>query len=157
MGNNNALIMGIASLLALALSLPLEWMTIHNAHMQLSGGMQGFGQHMGSSMGTMTLQVTGINGSITFLAKVPIWLIVGLGMVGSGLALLNALGAASLPKLVPLIPLVLAAFYTGIAIAVAIASAEASLGIGAFIALLGLVLGTVLTFSHRPRFEKQPA
>jgi hypothetical protein len=149
MNKNNSIIMGIGALLALVLSLPLEWMTIHNAKMQFSGGLQGFGEMMSSSFGTMTLEVTGINGHITFLIKLPIWLIVVIGLIGVILALLNCLRATSLPKLVPLVPLSLSALYVVVALFITIGSSEATLGVGIFVALVGLVLGYIHALTYR--------
>jgi len=140
---NNSIVLGIASMLALAVSLPLEWMTIRNAKMQFSGGFQGFGDMMSSSLGSMTLKITGMNGHITFLFKVPIWLIVVVGLAGVLLAFLNGLQATSFPRLVPLVPLSLSALYVGIAFIVAVGSSEATVGIGMFVACLGLALGYI--------------
>jgi hypothetical protein len=149
MNKSNSIILGIGAMLALAISLPLEWMTIHNAKMQFSGAFQGVGDMMSSSLGTMTLKVTGINGHITFLAKLPIWLIVGVGLVGVLLAFLNCLRATSLPKLVPLVPLSLSALYVFIALVITIGSSEATIGVGIFVALLGLVLGYIHALTYR--------
>ncbi len=149
MNKNNSIIMGIGAMLALVISLPLEWMTIHNARMQFSGGVQGFGEMMSSSLGTMTLKVTGINGHITFLAKLPIWLIVVVGLIGVLLALLNCLRATSLPRLVPLIPLSLSAVYVVVALLITIGSSEATVGVGIFVALIGLALGYTHALTYR--------
>ena len=149
MNKNNSIILGISAMVALVISLPLEWMTIHNAKMGFSGGFQGFGDMMSSPFGAMTLKVTGINGHITFLAKLPIWLIVGVGLVGVLLAFLNCLRATSLPKLVPLVPLSLSALYVFIALVITIGSSEATIGVGIFVALLGLVLGYIHALTYR--------
>ena len=149
MNKNNSIITGLGSLLALVLSLPLEWMTIHNAEMQFTGGFQGFGEMMSSSFGRMTLTVTGINGHITFLVKLPIWLIIVIGLIGVLLALLNCLRAASLPKLVPLIPLSLSTLYVVVALVITIGSSQATVGVGIFVALLGLLLGYIHALTYR--------
>ena len=149
MNKSNSIILGIGAMLALAISLPLEWMTIHNAKMQFSGAFQGVGDMMSSSLGTMTLKVTGINGHITFLAKLPIWLIVVVGLVGVLLAFLNCLRVATLPRIVPLVPLSLSAIYVVIALLVTIGSSEATVGVGVFVALLGLILGYVHALTRR--------
>jgi hypothetical protein len=143
MNKNNAVLLGISAILALAVSLPLVWMTIHEAHIELSGGMPGFRGMPRPSVPAMNFEVTGINGHITFLAKVPIWLIVVVGMAGVLLALLNGLGAASLSRVVPLIPLSAAAVYILIALVIAVGSEKASVGAGVFVALIGLGLGYV--------------
>ena len=37
MAKNNSIILGIGAMVSLLISLPLEWMTIHNARMQFGG------------------------------------------------------------------------------------------------------------------------
>jgi len=149
MNKNNSIITGIGALLALVLSLPLEWMTIHNARMQFNDGFQGSGITMPSLFGSMSLNLTGFNGHITFLVKLPIWLIVVVGLIGVLLAILNCLRVASFPKLVPLVPLSLSALYVVMAFFICIGSSDATMGIGIFVALIGLVLGYVHALSYR--------
>ncbi len=141
MTKNNSNALGIAAMVVLILSLPLEWMTLHNARMQFNGGLQGLGNMMPSSMGTMTIKLTGINGHITFLAKLPIWLIVVVGLTGVLLAFLNSLRVISIPKLAALVPLSLSALYVIVALLITIGSSEATAGVGIFAALLGISLG----------------
>ncbi|MHC4745212.1 MAG: hypothetical protein ACYS8Z_25125 [Planctomycetota bacterium] len=154
MNKNNSIIMGIGAMLTLIISLPLEWMTIHNARMQFSGGFQRFGERMSSSLGGMSVKVTGINGHITFLAKLPVWLIVVVGLIGTILAFLNCLRVASLPKFVPLIPLSISALYVVVALLITIGSSEATVGVGVFVALTGLVLGYIHALTYRVAAEE---
>ncbi len=149
MNKNNAIILGVGAMLALVISLPLEWMTIHNARMQFSGGFQGFGGMMSSSFGPMTVKVTGINGHITFLATLPIWLIVVVGLIGILLAFLNCLRVTSLPKFTALVPLSLSTLYVVVAFLITIGSSEATVGAGIFVALVGLGLGYAYTLTYR--------
>lgn len=141
MNKNNAILLGISAILALAVSVPLVWMTVHEGHIELSGGPPGFNRMPAPSVPAINFEVTGINGHITFLTKVPIWLIVAVGIAGVLLALLNCLGAASLSRVVPLIPLSASAVYILIALVVAVGSEKASVGAGTFVALIGLGLG----------------
>jgi amino acid transporter len=147
--NSNAIVIGVGALLALVISLPLEWMTIHNAQIQFDDGFEELEEMMSPSFGQMTVKVTGINGRITFLVELPIWLIVVVGLIGVILALLNSLGVASLPKLASLIPISLSSLYVIVALILTIASSEASLGVGIFVALVGLGLGYTLVFTGR--------
>ena len=62
MNRNSSIIVGVVALLVLVLSLPLEWMTIHNAKVQFPG----LNEMRSSSLGTMTVKVTVINGFIKF-------------------------------------------------------------------------------------------
>ena len=149
MNKNNAILMGVGAILALVISLPLEWMTIHNAPMQFNGGPQGLGNMIAPSLTTMTVKVTGINGHITFLVKLPIWLIVVVGMIGVLLAVLNCLRVASIPRIAVLIPLSLSTLYVVITLVITIGIEEATVGIGIFIALIGLGLGYAQALTYR--------
>ena len=76
------------SLLALAifcglLSLPMTWLTIRDAQIQ-----SGFGEMFNSAFGGITIDVTGLNGHLTFLVKTPIWFIVLLAIAASSLQLM---------------------------------------------------------------------
>ena len=149
MNENNSVVLGIGAMLALLVSLPLEWMMIHNGTMQFTGGFQGFGGGMPGSLGGMSLAITGFNGHITLLVKLPIWLIVIAGLTGALLAILNDRGVTTLPKFVPLLFLCLSSVYVVAAMLVAIGSSSASVGIGPFVALIGLAMGLVLALTSR--------
>jgi len=145
MNKNNAIITGLGAMLALVISLPLEWMTIHNAKVQFSGGFE----RMSSLFGPITVRATGFNCQIPFLAKLPIWLVVVVGLIGVLLAFLNRVGATSLPKFVPLIPLSLSAVCVVVVFLVTVVSSESTVGIGFFVALIGFVLGYVHALGHQ--------
>ena len=110
--DSNKIVLGVLSIFALLLSIPLEWMTIHGAKLQFQGEMGNFmGNMFSQGFGGITLTLTGLNGNITFLVKLPIWLIVVIGLIGVVLSLLNSLRITSLPRGVLLIPLFLSAIY----------------------------------------------
>lgn len=148
MNKHNSIILGIGALLALLVSLPLEWMTIYNVKMQFNGGMQGFDQMMPSPFGPMTASVTGLNGHVTFLLKMPIWLIVIFGLLGIGLALLKNFGYGNFKNYIPLIPLSLSTVYVLLALLVTVTSSDANPQIGLFLALVGLVMGYIYTLKR---------
>ena len=148
MNKNNAVLTGNGAILLLLISLPLTWMTIRNAGMQLPSNMS-FPSFPG-----ITFKVTGLNGTITFLAQVPIWLIVMVGVIGVALALMNHLGLASVARAVPLLLVFFSAIYIVIAIVVALGSGNASPGIGAFVATLGIVFAFIHAFAAPPAPER---
>ena len=145
MNKQYSIILGVGGLLALLVSLPLEWMTIYNAKLQFDGGMQGFDQMMPSPFGAMTASVTGLNGHVTFLIKMPIWLIVTFGLLGLGLALVKNFGYGNFKNFIPLIPLSLSTVYVLLALLVTVTSPDANPQIGLFLALVGLVMGYIYT------------
>ncbi len=152
MNKNNSIMMGIGGMLALVISLPLEWMTIKIAKMnipQFGGGFEGLGNMMSSTFGNMSTSVTGFNGHVTLLAKLPIWLIVVVGLMGVLLAVLNSLRITMLPKYVPLIPMAISAIYVLATLLIAAGSSEATVGIGGFVAIIGLAMGCVLGLDYQ--------
>ncbi len=137
MNKNNALILIIGAMLVLVISLPLEWMSIQNASANFSGPFQELGNRMTQTLGKVSMSVTGLNGHVTFLFKMPIWLIVVIGLIGALLSMLNTLKVTSMPQPVPLILLGFSILYMIIALLIAIGSGNASVGIGVFVGLLG--------------------
>ena len=146
MNKNNLIILGAAALLALLISLPMEWMTITHARINMSGAPPGFAGMMNQALAGASLTVSGLNGHVTVGIKMPIWLIVVVGCIGVVLALLHVLGVARMPLWAPLVPLALSTVYVLIAIWVSVASAEATLGIGGIVALIGLGMGYAVAF-----------
>ncbi len=84
----------VVAILAGLLSLPTTWMTIRNA--QFQGGM---GEMFNTAFNNMTIDVTGLNGHVTFLVKTPIWLIVVLAIAASAMQLMQASQAFAVPQL----------------------------------------------------------
>ena len=96
----------------------------------------------------MTASVTGLNGHVTFLLKMPIWLIVIFGLLGIGLALLKNFGYGNFKNYIPLIPLSLSTVYVLLALLVTVTSSDANPQIGLFLALVGLVMGYIYTLKR---------
>ncbi|MGE4620352.1 MAG: hypothetical protein AAEJ04_11150 [Planctomycetota bacterium] len=117
MKKNNQVVLAVGSMVALLLSIPLDWFRI-------SGYM-----------------ANGINGSLTFIVPLPIWLVVIFGVLGVSLKLLNHLGLTSIPRIASFGFLLVSSLYVLIALVLLPTSSEVELQIGPFIAFFGLVLG----------------
>jgi len=117
------------------LSLPLTWMTLTGATMRGP-----FGNSMGSPFGGMTINVTGLNGSLTFLVKTPIWLVIGMAIAANALQLMRNTKVFAVPPVAEWGTAVVALVWVSMAILIALGSEKAGLGIGA---LVGLVCAAV--------------
>lgn len=127
----------VVGIIAGALSIPMTWFTIHNA--QMNGPFPGM-----SFPGGMSFDVTGLNGSITFLFKIPIWFL-SLAAVGANvLQLLRNNAAFPVSKVVDGILAGVACVW--IAIGVLTSLSGASLGIGAILGLAAAVIPLVTLF-----------
>lgn len=145
------------SLLALAigcglLSLPMTWMTIRGA--QIQGG---FGELFNSAFGGMTIDVTGLNGHITFLVKTPIWFIVLLAIAASVLQLVKESKMFAIPRAGAWGVACLAVVWVGIAIVMALSSGKASLGIGALLGLTSAAIPMAMLLVPTPTPEAHDA
>lgn len=139
MRNNTLITLAIAAILSLC-SLPIQWMTIHNAT------VNGF-NFEGISPMRVTASLNGFNGDISlFGAKLPIWLFILIGVIGLGVKALNVIRISSLPKLAYIGPIVFSLVYTLFALGLAVGSSQTTAGVGGFIALAGLVLGVIIAF-----------
>ncbi|GIX01047.1 MAG: hypothetical protein KatS3mg111_4379 [Pirellulaceae bacterium] len=134
---NTALVCGIV---AAVLSLPLTWMTIQNA--QIQGG---FG-NMFNSLGGMTINVTGLNGHLTFLIKTPIWFIVCVAISANVLQLMASSQSFAIPKVAQWATAIVATLWVGLAVLIAIGSGKATLGIGALLGFASAVIPVVCLF-----------
>jgi len=133
----------VLAIVAGAVSLPLTWMTIRGA--QVEGGL-------GEMFGGMTFHVTGLNGYVTFLIKVPIWAIVGLAALASSLQLMNSSAMFAVPRAAEWFVALLALAWIVIALGVALISGQAALKIGSalgfFCALVPVICLASPTPSH---------
>ncbi|HIN96036.1 MAG TPA: hypothetical protein EYN03_10370, partial [Planctomycetes bacterium] len=129
---NTALVFAIVAGLV---SLPMTWMTLQGAEIQ--GGL---GEIFNSALGEISLVVTGLNGSITFLFKTPIWFIVVIAIAASVLQLMQDSETFSIPRPAQWATAIVALAWIGLAIVMALFSGKATLGMGA---LLGLFSGVV--------------
>ena len=155
MKRNNSIILGIGAMLALCISLPLEWMIYHYDRLLANYGSQVFKGAIPSPE-NMTLKITGISGYFVVPFKAPMWLIIAVGLVGVLLALLNCLRITKIPKIIHLIPLSLSALFIVLGCKIILIAPEATVGAGILIALLGLVLGYIHAFTY-PSLKKETA
>ncbi|GAB5439756.1 MAG: hypothetical protein Fues2KO_01050 [Fuerstiella sp.] len=126
---NRRLLLAGAVVLGL-LSLPMTWMTIHNA--QISGGM--------FSMPGMSLDVTGLNGHVTLLVKTPLWFVVSVIVAAAVAQWMHFTGTITVPRPLAAVLSIAGLGWVGLAIVISLASSQASLGLGALIALAAAVM-----------------
>lgn len=117
------------------LSLPMTWMTLTGGTMRSP-----FGETLGFPVGGMTINVTGLNGSITFLVKTPVWFVVGVAILANALQMMKNTKVFAVPAAAEWVTAILAVGWVTVAILVGIGSEKASLGIGA---VLGLVCAAI--------------
>jgi len=145
---NTLLAAGIVSGLV---SLPMTWMTIRNAEMQIEGG---FGNLFNSALQGMTFDVTGLNGHVTMLFKTPLWFVVVVAIAANVLQLMRSSDAFAIPKFALWIVAVAAAVWITIPIVMALFSGKATLGIGWFLGLFCAAAPLVCLFAPDTKEEK---
>ena len=121
-----------AGILSGLISLPMTWMTIRNAEMQIEGG---FGNLFNSAFQGMTFDVTGLNGHVTMLFKTPLWFVIGVAIAANVIQLMRSSNAFAIPRIALWIVAVVAAVWITIPIVLALSSGKATLGIGWFLGL----------------------
>ena len=131
------------------ISLPLTWMTIRGATIQ--GGL---GEMFNSMLGGMTIDVTGLNGHVTFLFKTPIWFIVGVAIAASVLQLMHNFEMFAISRIVEWLTSIVAVAWVLIAIIIALFSGQASLGIGSLLGLASSVIPVVCLAIPTPRKQE---
>ena len=134
MEKNNSIVLLSSAGLMLCVSLFMKWLTLHNPE------LTGIDEQFKSLMTASDFNLTGFNGSIGILLKLPIWLIVLLGLVGLFFSLLNSFGVTTLPKILPIGLLAVSALYILMGLGFAIFSTQASLGAGIVVAFIGVLL-----------------
>ncbi len=144
-----------ASIAMLLASLPLDWVTIHNAQFNFGGAGQPMAFNLPMPAG-FSIAATGMNGTLTIgPLKAPMWLFAGAGACLLLIGLLNELRLSAVPRAAVLIPLgvVGAVLLVGLA---DVLSGDGSPGVGYWLALAGLGVGgaSVLAGSSR---ANQPA
>lgn len=132
MNKNNRIVAAVGSIIALLVSIPLDWF-------QISG-----------------YTANGMSGSLTFLVQLPIWLVAVLGVVGVSLNILNHLGLASIPRFIAVGFLVVSSLYVLIALVILPTSSDVKLLIGPVVALAGLILGYWSALSRAKISEPEP-
>jgi len=144
---NTLLAAGIVSGLV---SLPMTWMTIRNAEMQIEGG---FGNLFNSAFQGMTFDVTGLNGHVTLLFKTPLWFVVGVAIAANVLQLMRSSDTFAIPKIALWIVAIGAAIWITIPILMALSSGKATLGIGWFLGLFCAAAPLVCLFVPDTKVE----
>lgn len=126
------------AIVAALLSLPLTWMTIHNAQLQVA-----FGQMFDSSFGGLTINITGFNGHVTLLFKTPIWFIACVAIAANGLQLMHPSKLFAIPRLAIWGAAIYALVAIGLTVVIGMASGKATLGIGSLLGLISAVIPVV--------------
>ncbi|QDU88263.1 hypothetical protein Pla175_16370 [Pirellulimonas nuda] len=143
---NQAIAIG-ASIAMLLASLPLEWVTIHNAKFNFGGGP---GEQMGFNLpmpAGFSIAATGLNGTLSLgPLKAPMWLLAGAAAGLLLIGLLNALRLAAVPKAAVLVPLGLIGLVLLVGLA-GVLSGDGSLGAGYLLALAGIAVGAISVLS----------
>lgn len=132
---NSALVL---AMIAGLISLPMTWMTIQQVEWQ-----GGFGPAFIPPFGGMKFDVTGLNGSVTFLVKTPIWFIVGVAISASLLQLMQESQTFAVPKFAIWMTPLLAVGWVLIVITLALFSGKATLGLGSLLGLFAAVVPAV--------------
>ena len=103
-------------------------------------------------IGGLTIDVTGLNGYVTFLVKTPIWFIVCVSAAASTLQLLRRQKKVDIPAGLEWGTAVLAVIWVGIAVCVALFSGQASLGLGAILGVIsaGVPLACLISSLNEP-------
>ena len=137
---NSLLAAGIA---AGVVSLPMTWMTIRNAEMQIEGG---FGDMFNSAFQDMTINVTGLNGTLTFLFSTPLWFVIGFATAANVLQLMRSSELFAIPSFVLWLFAIVSLVWITIPILSALTSGKVTLGLGWFLGLFcaGAALASLL-------------
>ena len=120
------------------ISLPLTWMNIRGATIQ-----GGFGDMFNSAFVPITIDVTGLNGHVTFLFETPLWLIIGVAIAASLLQLMRNSKMFAIPRFAEWLTAIVAVAWISLAVIVALFSGTASLGIGCLFGLASAVIPVI--------------
>ena len=133
----------VIAIIAGLISLPLTWMTISAPQFngQLVNGDPG--NPISFPFPVDSINVTGLNGHITFLFKAPVWLIVGVAIIANILQLMHNTVQFAVPRFAEWLTALFGVIWISVAICVALFSEKAGLGIGS---LLGLFCAGVALF-----------
>lgn len=126
----------VFAILAGLVSIPLTWMTVRGPLL-----LSGLGNSLNLPIGQ--LNVTGVNGTITFLFKSPIWFIVGIAISANVIQLMQNSRQFAIPWFAGWVTSIFGVIWIGIGICVALFSDKATLGIGS---LLGFFCAGVALF-----------
>ncbi|MAT72849.1 MAG: hypothetical protein CMJ58_25490 [Planctomycetaceae bacterium] len=146
---NNRVVLFVIAAALLAGSLPLTWVTIRDAQLEVSGGPFGDGgpRLQLPSIGGMTLSANGFNGSLGVGVKLPIWLLATVSAVAAAIGALNELRVTSIPAAALLAAHVVVGVFFAIGLATTLGD-KATLGVGFVVAVVGLLLAAGLTLKQ---------
>ena len=145
---NTVLVFAIVAGLA---SLPLTWMTIRAA--QFEGGVGGI---LNAALGGMTLDVTGLNGHVTFLVETPIWLIVAVAIGANVLQLMRHSAMFAIPAWAEWLTALVATAWVSVAVFIAWFSDQATLGVGTLLGLFCAMAPLLCLAISTPAQEAKP-
>lgn len=124
----------VTAILAGLMSLPLTWMTIHNAQFQF-GGMNGLNQMFGNELPAMSFDVTGLNGHVTMLIKAPLWFVVCVAIGAGVLQLIQHSRMFAVPMFAARGAAVIGLVWTMVPIVPAMLTGKGTPGIGWLLAM----------------------
>jgi hypothetical protein len=140
---NNIVLGCLVAVAVLLLAIPVQWFTITNSSLQVNGPKE-VAALLAHDYPGVTFNVTGVNGNISFLVQLPIWLLLCISSFGIIVLALNILGFIAVPRLVPTLCLVIPGIYY--LIPFFNLGSRVSIGAGPVMALLATILGLVLNF-----------
>ena len=117
----------ISAILAGVLSIPMTWLSVRQASVSFAGG---FGGMMPSGFAAMSMNVTGINGSVNLLFSAPIWFVVFVAIAANVLQLLRNSNSVEIPKLAEWITAIVAVVWTTLPIILVLGSGRITPALG---------------------------
>jgi hypothetical protein len=108
------------------------------------GPPQQLGAMFSDTLGSITVEVTGLGGYLTFPVKTPLWFVVMVAVAASVLQLLKERKDFAIPVGAQWGAAILAVAWVGRALGIALLSGKATLGIGAILGLLAAATPLVL-------------
>ncbi|MGF1655638.1 MAG: hypothetical protein ACFCU3_01525 [Verrucomicrobiales bacterium] len=142
---NNMVVLTIIGIILLLCSLPTIWFEVRDGV-----NLEVLGLRV-STGALLSVEITGLRGTLDVGTKIPLWLIVAIGGVGLGLLFLRQSRIADLPLLAPMVPWALSVALTAYALITALGMEGTTLGIGIFLAGAGLAVGGLGLFSPSRR------
>ena len=148
-----------AAIVAGLLSLPTVWMTIRNTDIQIRPTFGGqllspnsdFSKLIVPNVTNTHFDVTGLNGHVTLVVKLPIWLVVVFAMVTCLFLLLDNSRSLSFPRGMLWSLCILSLVFTTLPLVLGLASGRASPGIGWLLGLFCAATPLVVLWSCKER------
>ena len=117
----------IAAIVAGVLSLPMAWLTVQGARLSFPSG---FGGTFPPGYGSMSFNVTGFNGNVTFLITAPLWFVVAVSIAANALQLSRNSQSVEIPKLAEWITALVGVIWTTLPILLTLESGHAKPALG---------------------------